>query len=84
MFTSKFCADFAMQKSFKGRSTHPDISRYQFFAYFTLKVCCMAKSTQALDENPPLSKTAVCQTPYFGEILQFQRQMFIKGCELYM
>ena len=37
MFTLKFCVDFAMQTPFKVRSTHPDMSRYQFIEHFTLK-----------------------------------------------
>jgi len=52
-------------------------SRYKFFAHFTLKVCSTAKSTQALDENRPLSKHAASWTQYFERTLHFQRQMFI-------
>ena len=37
MFTSKFCADFAMQNPFKARSAQPDMTRYQFIAHFALK-----------------------------------------------
>jgi len=79
MFPSKFCADFGMQKSFKDKIAHTDMSRYpvHFFAHFTLKVCCTAKSTQSLEENPPLSKHAAYRTQYFERTLNFQRQMFI-------
>ena len=84
MFTSKFCADFGMQKSFKDRSTHPDMSRNQFIEHFTLKQGCTEKSTPAFDENPQLSKYSAWQTQYFGEILHIQRQMFIKCYKLYM
>ena len=77
-FTSKVCADFGMHKSFKDRSKLPDTSRYKFFAHFTLKVFSTAKSTQALDENQPLSKHAACLiTQYFERTLHFQMQMFI-------
>ena len=37
----------------------------------------------AFDENPKLSKYAAWQTQYFGEILHFQGQMFVKRCKLY-
>ena len=83
-FTSKFCTDFGMQKSFKDRSTRPDISQYQFIEHFTLKERCMAKSIPAFDENPQLSKYAAWQTQYLGEILHIQRQMFVKRCNFYM
>ena len=66
MFTSKSTTNFAMQNPFKVRSTQEEPSRYQFFAHFTLKELCMAKSTQALDANRPLSQYAARQTPFFG------------------
>ena len=78
MFTSKSYADFAMQKSFKDRSSQAATARFQFVEHFNLKDICTAKSTQALDENPQLSKYTARQTPYFGDILHFQRQMYVK------
>ena len=62
MFTSKLYADFAMQKSFKDRSTQAAMARFQFVEHFNLKDLCTAKSTQALDENRTLSKQAARQT----------------------
>ena len=57
MFTSKFCADFAMQNPLKVQSTHPGTSWYQFIEHFTLKEQCMAKSTPAFDETPNFQST---------------------------
>ena len=65
MFTSKSTSNFAMQNPFKVLSTQEETSRYQFFAHFTLKELCMAKSTQALDANRPLARYAARQTPFF-------------------
>ena len=84
MFTSKFCMDFAMQNPYKVRSTHLDMSRYQFIQNFTLEVHSTAKSMQAFDANQQLSKYAARRTQYFKGIMHFQRQMFVKCCKLYM
>ena len=48
IITSKSTADIAMQNPVKVQSTQEETSRYQFFAHFTLKVCCKAKSSQTL------------------------------------
>ena len=82
MFTSKSTADFAMQNPFKVWSAQEEMSRYQFFALFTLKELCMAKSTQALDANRPLSKYAARQTQFFEEIQHVQREILVKRCKL--
>ena len=85
MFTSKFCADFAMQNSSKVQNTHPDMSvLVQINRTFYLKEQCNAKTTPAFDENPQISKYAAWQTQYLGEILNFKRQMFVKHYKLYM
>ena len=66
LFTSKSYADFAMQKPFKGWCTQPDMAWCQFIEHFTWKDQCMAKSTQAYNENLQLSKCAAWQTQYLG------------------
>jgi len=66
LFTSESPEDFAMQNPFKVRSTKEEMSRYQFFAHFTLKELCTAKSTQAFDANRPLSKYAARRIQFFG------------------
>ena len=78
MYTTNSYADFVKQKSFKDRNTQPDTVRCQFIEHFSLKVQCSAKSTQAFDVNRHLSKYPAWQTQFFGEILHFPRQMFIK------
>ena len=50
--------------------------------YVLSKVATPMNSTPAFDENPELSKYTTWPTQYLGEILHFQRQMFVKGHNL--
>jgi len=82
MFTTKFCADFAIQNPYKVRSRQTDMTWYQFFAHFALKKQSMTK----LARHKLLMQTSIFQSTlhgkpymYFEEILHIQRQMCSKG-----